>query len=291
MFDNFFRSITDLTKIDFSGFASRVVAVAKSIDILSNPLIILDVAIAIVIVFFVLIFLKKIRLLNLIWGAIVLIILYLVARFLNLTLILFIIKYFSLFLIVVLPFFVVPSLRGALNRIEADISGLHLKDMPRRKREEVIEEIARAVKVMAGKRVDSLTVLENKNDLKEYIKSGKKIEAKVSAEFLINIFFETSTFNSGATIIRGDEIVAGKCILPKTKRRLHLEHSSVFDFSAMGLSEITDAIVVVTSSRRGDISIAHEGNYVCEIEPERVGPIISNLLAGKEIGKKIDISK
>ena len=119
--------------------------------------------------------------------------------------------------------------------------------------------------------------------------TGEKIEAKASAEFLTYIFYPGSSLREGAAIICGDEVAAAKCILPKTKRNLYLAHISPRDTAAVGLSELTDALCFVTSNSRGDISVAHEGSYINNLDPERVPYIIETLLAGKEIGKKIDI--
>lgn len=289
MFDNFLHSLTELTKIDFFNFSKRIEVSISSMNPLHNPKILLDILISAVLLYFFLVFLKKIRLRNLTLGAIVLIILYLLAKFLELPLLYFLLKYFSLFLVVVVPFFLVPSLRRALDRIEKEIKGVHIKDMSRREREGVVEEISRAVVILAKKRVNSLIVLENKDLLNKFIKTGEKIEAKVSAEFLTYLFFPESNLAGGAAIICGDEVVAAKVILPQTSRRLYLAGSNPRDLAAVGLSEICDALCFVTSESRGDISIAHEGSYLNDLDPERVPAIIETLLAGKEIGKKIDI--
>jgi len=289
VFDNFFNSISQLSRIDFYGFYKRIEVSVTSIDPLHNPLIIIDILISAILLYFFLVFLKKIRVRNLVLGAVVLVGLYLLANFLDLALLAFIIKYFALFLVVVVPFFLTPSMRRALDRIEKEIKGIHLKDMSRREREGVIEEISRAVTILAKKRVGSLIILENKDFFKKLIQTGEKIEAKATAEFLTYIFFPGSSLREGATIIRGDEVVAAKCILPKTKRRLYMDHVSPRDMAGVGLSEISDALCFVTSKDRGDISLAHEGSYINNLDPERIPYIIETLLAGKEIGKKIDI--
>lgn len=289
MFDNFFNSISQLSKIDFFGFYKRIEVSVTSIDPLHNPLIIIDILISAILLYFFLVFLKKIRVRNLLLGAIVLIGLYFLARFVGLPLLSFIIKYFALFLVVVVPFFLTPSMRRALNRIEKEIKGVHLKDMSRREKEGVIEEVSRAISLLSQKRVGSLIILENKKSLNKLVMSGEKIEAKATAEFLTYIFFPGSGLREGAAIIRGDEVIAVKCILPKTKRRLYLKGTNPRDLAAVGVSEISDALCFVTSEYRGDISVAHEGSYLNKLEPERIPQIIETLLAGKEIKKQIDI--
>jgi diadenylate cyclase len=289
MFDNLFHSISELTKIDFFSFAKRIEVSVQSFDLMHNPLIIIDILISAILLYFFLVFLKKIRIRNLLLGAIVLIILYVLAYYLDLALLLFIIKYFALFLVVVVPFFLTRGMRRALDRIEKEIKGVQLRDMSRRDREGVIEEIARVVALLAKKRIGSLIILENKDSLNGFIQTGEKIEAKATAEFLTYIFFPGSSLRQGGTIIRGDEVIAVKCILPKTKRGLYLDHVSPRDLAAVGVSEATDALCFVTSKSRGDISVAHEGSYINNLEPERIPYIIETLLAGKEIKKKIDI--
>lgn len=289
MFDNFFNSISQLSRIDFYGFYKRIEVSVTSIDPLHNPLIIIDILISAILLYFFLVFLKKIRLRNLLLGAVVLAGLYFLANFLGLVLLTFIIKYFALFLVVVVPFFLTPSMRRALDRIEKEIKGVHLKDMSRRDREGVIEEVSRVVALLAKKRVGSLIILENKRSLNKLTATGEKIEAKATAEFLTYIFFPGSSLREGGAIIRGDEVVACKCILPKTRRRLYLAGTDPRDLAAVGVSEISDALCFVTSEVRGDISVAHEGSYLNKLEPERIPYIIETLLAGKEIKKQIDI--
>ncbi len=289
MFDNFFNSISQLSQIDFYGFFKRIEVSVQSLDIAHNPLIIIDILISAILLYFFLVFLKKIRLRNLLLGAVVLIGLYLLAYYLDLALLAFIIKYFALFLVVVVPFFLTPSMCRALDRIEKEIKGVHLKDMSRRDREGVIEEVSRAINLLAKKRVGSLIILENKKSLNKLALSGEKIEAKATAEFLTYIFFPGSSLQEGGAVIRGDEVIAVKCILPKTKRRLYLAGTDPRDLAAVGCSEIYDALCFVTSEARGDISVAHEGSYINKLEPERIPYIIETLLAGKEIKKKIDI--
>src|SRR4030042_815227 len=240
MFDNFFNSITQLSKIDFFSFYKRIEISLSSIDPLHNPLIIIDILISTILLYFFLVFLKKIRVRNLALGAIVLVGLYFLAKFVDLPLLSFITKYFALFLVVVVPFFLTPSMRRALDRIEKEIKGVHLRDMSRRDKEGVIEEISRAVELLAKKRTSSLIVLGHKDMFKKIISTGEKIEAKATAEFLTYIFFPESSLRMGAAIIRGDEVVAAKCILPKTKRRLYMDHVTPRDLAAGGLSEIFD---------------------------------------------------
>ena len=168
MFDNFFHSLTELTKVDLYSFFKRIEVSVQSLDVMHNPLIIVDILISAILFYFFLVFLKKIRVRNLALGAVVLIGLYLLAYYLDLALLSFIIKYFALFLVVVVPFFLTPSMRRALDRIEREIKGAHIKDLSRREREGVIEEIARAVTVLAKKRVGSLIILENKDSLKRF---------------------------------------------------------------------------------------------------------------------------
>lgn len=289
MFDNFFQSVAQLTKIDFYDFYKRIQVSIQSLNLRNDPLIIIDILIAAILLYCFLVFLKKIRLRNLILGALVLIGLYLLAHYLDLALLSFLIKYFALFLVVVVPFFLTPSMRRALDRIEKEIKGIHIRDMSRKERMWVIEEISRAVTILAKKRVGSLIILENKDSIKRFISSGEKIEAKASAEFLTYIFYPSSSLREGGTIVRGDEVVACRVILPKTKRHLYLNYASPRDMAAVGLSELTDALCFVTSRKRGDISVAHEGSYINDVEPERVSSIIEALLLGKKIEKKIDI--
>ncbi len=122
-----------------------------------------------------------------------------------------------------------------------------------------LEEIVAALSAMAKVRMGAIIVLERRIPLGDVESKGREIGAKVSRELLMTIFFHGSPLHDGAVLIRKDKVAAAGCILPLTGS-LSLESTlGTRHRAAMGMSEESDALVLVVSEERGDISMAVEG--------------------------------
>ena len=124
---------------------------------------------------------------------------------------------------------------------------------------ETVNEIAEACRAMSESKTGALIVLPNKDSLAHIVETGDIVDAKVSRRLIMNIFFKNSPLHDGAMIIEGERIEAARCTLPITQRQdippsLGMRHKA-----AIGISEETDAAVVVVSEETGDISYVHEG--------------------------------
>jgi len=122
-----------------------------------------------------------------------------------------------------------------------------------------VMEIVLACQELSKHKTGALIVLEDKMMLDDYVKSGEKIDAVISGRLLVNIFFKNSPLHDGAVIISADRIKAAACILPVSHdenlpKELGLRHRA-----ALGLSQITDAKIIVVSEETGRISLAHLG--------------------------------
>jgi uncharacterized protein (TIGR00159 family) len=121
------------------------------------------------------------------------------------------------------------------------------------------EPILAACEVMSVKKTGALIVLTRQNELFQYVKSGVEINAEISQALIENIFFKNSPLHDGAMIISRNRIKAAGCILPVTKKldlpgRPGLRHRA-----GLGISEKSDAVVIVISEERGSISVATDG--------------------------------
>lgn len=122
-----------------------------------------------------------------------------------------------------------------------------------------VEQIVAAAAEMSAARIGSLMVIERANPLVDIIASGVEIGAKVSTPLLVSVFYEGSPLHDGATVIRGDTIVAAACRLPLSENprldpALHMRHRA-----GIGVSESFDCIVVIISEERGTISVVADG--------------------------------
>ena len=134
---------------------------------------------------------------------------------------------------------------------------------------------------MSESRTGALIVIKQKDDLQFIIEGGISIEAKVSVSLLKNIFFKNAPLHDGAVVIDGDRIVAAKCILPVTQSDVPKEYGTRHR-SAIGLSEITDSVVVVVSEESGSISVVKNGQIRNNIDPLKFAGVLKRTLGQKQ---------
>lgn len=121
-----------------------------------------------------------------------------------------------------------------------------------------INPLVRACGDMSVAKTGALVVIKQDGDLREIIDSGVMVDAIISSSLLKNIFFKNSPLHDGAVVIDKDRIVAAKCVLPSTRSEVPISFG-MRHRAALGMSEISDAIVVVVSEETGSISVAHHG--------------------------------
>lgn len=139
-----------------------------------------------------------------------------------------------------------------------------------------LDEVARSAVAMAGRMTGALIVLERRIGLADYVDQGVKIGAEVSRELLISIFQPTAPLHDGAVIIRGDRVMAARCVLPlsssKVGRMAGTRHRA-----ALGLSEETDAVCVVVSEERGRVSVAVSGKLTQDLDAKALRSLLDEL--------------
>ena len=158
----------------------------------------------------------------------------------------------------------------------------HFKALSRFFKKEAVAEdassympIVMACMSMSQQKVGALIVVERKETLDEYAKTGEKIDADVNQRLIESIFFKNAPLHDGAMVIRGGRIVAAQCILPVSHdlnipRRLGLRHRS-----AMGVSEISDAIAIIVSEETGSISVARNGKFSLNLDAHKLEQLLS----------------
>ena len=129
-----------------------------------------------------------------------------------------------------------------------------------------VSEIIEAVREFSQKHVGALIVLERETGLRNYIETGTVINAHVSRELILSIFNPSSPLHDGAVIIESSRLVAAGCVLPLSHEPGISKILGTRHRAAVGLSEISDAIVIVVSEETGNISLANEGKLETEID-------------------------
>jgi diadenylate cyclase len=155
----------------------------------------------------------------------------------------------SLFVILVVIF--QADIRRALTRVGApSFFG------PRTQTASAAEEIATAVAWLAARRIGALIVIEQDDGLNEFVESGRMIYGKVSPEMLETIFMRGSPLHDGAVIIKGDQVLAAACLLPLSSNPNVSLALGTRHRAAIGMTEDSDAVVVVVSEEDGTVSVA-----------------------------------
>jgi diadenylate cyclase len=171
-----------------------------------------------------------------------------------------------------------PELRHALEEFGPRFWQRGLTLLQREDSTEAIGEVVAAVNLLSAKRVGALIVFERQTGLDEVIETGTILHAAVSADLLETLFYKGTALHDGAVIIRGGQIIAAGCILPLTDRpkidaAVHTRHKA-----ALGMSENSDAVVVVVSEETGTISIAVEGNLLRGFKADSLRVRLNELL-------------
>ena len=198
-------------------------------------------------------------------GIFLLVLLFLIAQILELKSIRWILSY--LFQISVIGFLIIfqPELRRGLSRIgQSPLFKLFLKE------ESTADEIVRAVATMSKNRVGALIAIEREVSLKPYAETGITLDGLLTAELVITIFMPNTPFHDGGVILQGNRVTAVGCLFPlsqspKLSKTLGTRHRA-----GLGLSEETDAVVIVVSEETGIVSVMAQGKAMRDIDEEKL---------------------
>jgi diadenylate cyclase len=182
-------------------------------------------------------------------------------------------------LLLAIPVVFAPEIRRALERIgrAGNILPTFGKN-PNTDFEHSIHAVVTASARLSARQHGALIILQRLDSLDEYILSGVRMNAIVTPEMLLQIFYPNTPLHDGAAIISGSRVVAAACVMPLSSsgilnrspdRQMGLRHRA-----ALGISEESDAIAVVVSEETGAISIAHAGRMIRRIDPERLENIL-----------------
>lgn len=155
----------------------------------------------------------------------------------------------------------------------------------------VLTEIVTAVDNLSKAKTGALIAIEQKTGISEVIASGTKIDAIVSAALLENIFVVNTPLHDGATIIRNDRILASGCVLPLTanvdiNKKLGTRHRA-----AIGLSENSDALIIIVSEETGTISLSVNGKLTRNYDKDRLKDILVRIMKRRQDKRKLTIGE
>lgn len=264
-------------------------------EIFSSPLTllqdVLDILLIAVMVYAVIRFMRDTRAAQLIKGFVILLVVQLVTKYLHLTASYYILSKILEFGILALIIIFQPELRSALERIgRKGISsfaslGEHSESDDTKA---MIHSVCDAVADLSATKTGALIVIEHETKLGEIINTGIRLDATPSAELIGNVFYPKAPLHDGAMIIRNNKIYAAGCFLPLSTREVGSDLGTRHR-AALGVSEISDAIVVVVSEETGIISIANGGRLNRRLTPDALSSYLTQRLVASEEKKKKDI--
>lgn len=178
--------------------------------------------------------------------------------------------------LVAIPILFQPELRRALERL-GRTSRFLSRGGQSNEIVRAMEQIAVVCRRLSDRRWGALIVLERETGLREYVDTGVEIDGRVSVDLLMTIFFPNSPLHDGATIIRGDRVVAAACLLPLTEALLSDKHLGTRHRAGVGITERTDAISVIVSEETGTISLANNGRIVRNLDEAKLKKVLPAL--------------
>lgn len=154
-----------------------------------------------------------------------------------------------------------------------------------------INEIVDAVSVMSRKKIGALIVIERLIGINDIIDTGTRIEARISADLIMNIFYPKSPLHDGAVVIKNNRIMAAGCLLPLSSNKYISKELGTRHRAAMGMTESSDALIVIVSEETGAISMAVEGKLQRFLDTTTLRDLMINTLESEKDGGESSVSK
>lgn len=168
-----------------------------------------------------------------------------------------------------------------IRRALARVGGGFFPSVTARQESQILEEVVQAAKALSQKRVGALIVLERDNNLDEAVETGMFLDAVVSKEMLVSLFLPYSPLHDGAVIIQKGRMSHAGCILPLTLRTDLPEGLGTRHRAALGITEETDAVVIVVSEETSMISVVMGGDITRGLDAPELRVVLQDILAGE----------
>jgi diadenylate cyclase len=248
----------------------------------SWPQVIIDILIVSIVFYYIFTLLKGSRAIHILIGLAILAFVFLLSKALQLFATGWLLDRFLTLILVAIPVIFQQELRRGLEKLgQTRIFSNH--DL--KAADILISILVEASVIMAKQKIGALIVLKKEVSLNEYAETGIPINGKVSKELLLTIFFPRSPLHDGAVILEGDKIIAAACVLPHSYKKTTDRSLGTRHKAAIGLTENTDAHVIVISEERGSISYAYEGKLEQKITPEKLQHYLEKFYHPKEKSK------
>ncbi len=222
----------------------------------------IDIAIVSFLLYHLFALMRGTRAVHMFFGLIVLFLLSVIAQWMNLIAVNWLISSLRTAWLIAFVIIFQPELRRALSMMGQNRL---LSRFVHMRQSHVIPEVVKAVQEMSEKKTGALIVMEKDMGLKNYVETGTTVDARVSAELIESIFTRPSPLHDGAVVIQNDRVVAAGCTLPLSQDQRVAQSTGMRHRAALGLSEETDALVIVVSEETGAIAYAEDGKLYRKI--------------------------
>lgn len=275
--------------VKFFNFLSNI----KNAFDLSSPfrvvMLILDIAIVAVVVYYVYVLIKKTRAVQIFKGFLIILALLAVSELLDLVILNFILENFLTYGMILMIIVFQPELRSALEKLGRK-NFTNIFDFDDKIRDkQVISEIVKAVEIMSLKKIGAIIVIEQSTKINDIIREGVDLSAKVSSELIQTIFNPRTPLHDGAVIIEDNQIKAAKCVLPLASENVVPRNVGTRHRAAIGMSEVSDALVIVVSEETGIISFVEDGKMKRDLNGDKLSSLLLRSLDNNR--ERVSISK
>ena len=180
-----------------------------------------------------------------------------------------------------------PELRRMLDRLgNVKLRSFFAGPKPAQEMERVIAETVMACEIMGREKVGALIVFSREMNLAEYTKTGTSIDGQVSEQLIRNIFFPKAALHDGAMIIRDGRVTAAGCVLPLSDSNRLSADLGTRHRAGVGMSEVSDAVVIIVSEETGTISVAVGGMLKRHLAPQTLDRLLHNELCPEQPEKE-----
>ncbi|MFU8818436.1 MAG: diadenylate cyclase CdaA [Desulfurivibrio sp.] len=237
----------------------------------------LDILIVAYLIYRVILLIKGTRAVQMLIGIAVLIVIYFAARELEFLTLYWLLSTFlsSIFLIIIIIF--QRDIRRALAQFGRTPFGKSSEETT-----QILTEVTKAAFLLARERIGGLIVIERETGLKDFLESGHQLDSLISHQLLFSLFLHDSPLHDGAVIIKEQRILAAGCVLPLTKNPYISKHLGTRHRAAIGISEETDAVVIVISEETGHVSLAQHGSLTLDLDENGLRSRLDTIFLPKE---------
>ena len=250
---------------------------------------VIDIVIVAYLLYKLLGFIKETRAQQLFRGVLLIIGFFLISEIFNLSLLNWLFtRLITVGLIAVVILFQ-PELRRMLDRLgSVKLRNLFGITKPVQELDAVIDQTVRACEVMSRERVGALIVFAREARLEEHMRTGTVIDAQVSEQLIRNIFFPLASLHDGAMIVRDGRVAAAGCVLPLSESNRLSADLGTRHRAGVGMSENSDAVVVIVSEETGTISVAVGGVLKRHLAPRTLEKLLHNELCPTEDAQEVE---